>query len=343
MAKLIIKELEAGEQFNPLRLYGDTPFTQAQFYGQWHARLGREVRRFTVLDGPEVVAYWQMLKYPLPAGKFYFYIPYGPVVKTHSELVLSAIGAKLYELLKEAGGVFARADFSPSVEPRLLSPKFFHPAPLYTYDASFTQPRTEWVLTIDKPPERLLAEMVKDARYSIRLATRKGVKIKTISANFDEYFDSFYDLMRVTSKRNQFGLHEREYYQSIFASTVKTPSIYLVVAEFEGEVLVIDVVVVYGSIANYIYSGSSNANRKLMPTYGAIWQAILEAQKRGVRTFNFGGYALGKTRRRDSDSLDLFKRKFGGHAISHSPFYDVVAEPLWYHLYGLRRLLKSHF
>jgi len=76
-----LREIGDDENFNPSNLCADVPFTQASFYGNWQKSLGRTVRRFLVYRNKEIVAYFQLIKYPLLLGKSYFCIPYGPVIK----------------------------------------------------------------------------------------------------------------------------------------------------------------------------------------------------------------------------------------------------------------------
>ncbi|MEK7596614.1 MAG: hypothetical protein AAB450_00665, partial [Patescibacteria group bacterium] len=79
MENFVFRELGKDELFDPLTICSTTPFTQAQFYGEWQKSLGREVKRFIVSSNEKLVVYLQAIEYPLICNKSYFYIPYGPI------------------------------------------------------------------------------------------------------------------------------------------------------------------------------------------------------------------------------------------------------------------------
>lgn len=113
MKQFEFREIGDDENFDPNNLCDDVPFTQASFYGDWQKRLGRTVKRFLVFSDKEVVAYFQLIKYPLLLGKSYFYIPYGPVIKDFSEDFFANFKQELKLIAKNENAVFVRLDFTP--------------------------------------------------------------------------------------------------------------------------------------------------------------------------------------------------------------------------------------
>ena len=56
-------------------------FLQSWEWGEWQSVLGRTVYRFKILDAGEVqIGSIQLIKMPLPLGKYYLYAPYGPAL-----------------------------------------------------------------------------------------------------------------------------------------------------------------------------------------------------------------------------------------------------------------------
>jgi lipid II:glycine glycyltransferase (peptidoglycan interpeptide bridge formation enzyme) len=56
-------------------------FLQSWVWGEWQMFLGRQVERLKIKNqNEEMVGAMQVVKMPLPFGKFYWYCPYGPVV-----------------------------------------------------------------------------------------------------------------------------------------------------------------------------------------------------------------------------------------------------------------------
>lgn len=333
-----LHEIEKDDPFDPATLCEKTPFTQASFYGDWQTHLGRKVRRFLILREKKTVAYFQMVSYPLLLKKTYVYIPYGPITKDTSDEFFAFLKKKLKRLAKEENAVFVRLDITPLVPNKTLG-TFFTSAPHYTYQSACFQPRTEWFLNIENSEEELLGDMHKKNRYAINAAERKEVVGEIVTENFMEYFDTFYSLLEETASRNHFHLHEKSYYQYIFEHPPKDT--YLSIAKFEDTILAIGLTVVFGKTANYIFAGSCDQERDRMPSYAVQWTAIRHAKNIGCSFYNFGGITTEDEHVKDWSGLTRFKKRFGGEEVRHSDFFDVVAQPVWYLLYTLRKLCKK--
>lgn len=346
MREFIFKQVPDNEALDLAALFKEPPFTQADFYGGWQKRLGRRVRRFRVylvsatFEEDELVAYFQIIKYPLPFGKSYCYIPYGPVSKYFSEDFLLALKQELQRIAKAENAVFVRLDFTPPIADKILD-KFFTRSWRSSYHSAYFQPRVEWFLNLGKPFDQLLNEMHEKTRYSIRLSEKRGITTEIITTNFDDYFEIFHDLMKETARRNHFQLHPEQYYRQIFRSLSETPNSFLSIARYGEKVLAIDLVLVFGRIANYVFGGSSSEERNRLPAYAGLWRAICQAKKVGCTDYNFGAVSAAGDSYKGWDGLTAFKKKFGGREVVHSAFYDVVVSPLWYWLYNLRKWLKK--
>jgi len=339
MTNFKFQEVTEGESYDPSSLCKDVSFTQAGFYGDWHISVGRTVKRFLVYRNQEVVAYFLFIKCPLLFGKSYLYIPYGPVIKDFSADFFAALQRELYRLAKRENAVFVRLDFTPPVATSHLS-KFFTRVSLHSRYSAFFQPRREWFLNLEKSADELLAAMHEKTRYSIRLAERKGVTAEIVTRDFDRYFDIFYELMSATAERNGFSLHQKSYYKNIFRNLSATNA-YLSIAKYEEKILCVYLIVIYGRTAHYLYGGSSTQERNRMPTYSAHWMAIMHAKQFHCKYYNFGG--IGEENdllNKKMTTLTFYKKRFGGFEVTHSDFFDVVVQPLWYRLYNFRKYLK---
>ena len=340
MSNFSFQELKEGEDFNPLALCSDTPFTQATFYGQWQKALGREVRRFVVSKSGKPVVFFQLIKYPLIAGKNYAYCPFGPVVKEYSPELLVTLKTELSKLAKSLNAVFIRLDFIPVPQKNLNLQKYFTKSLAATYHSAYFQPRVEWFLSLEPGKEELYQRMNNKHRYSIRLAERKGIVPEIITTDFEKHFARFYELMIETAKRDGFSLHPRAYYENVFKNLQNIPGSFLALAKYQNKILVADVIVVYGSTANYVYGSSSDELRTFGTSFTAQWAALQQAKKISCARYNFGGIAVPGVYS-DWEGLTRFKKRFGGYEVHHSDFYDLVANPFWYWLYNLRKLLKK--
>jgi len=320
-----------------LDIYDRASFTQSKLYSLWQKGLNRRVLRYLVLKGETIVSFFQIIEYPLVFGKKYLYIPYGPLVSEINSDFLKQLKEKLKQIAKEKNAVFVRLDFDPN---KSINEAGYKKAFYSTYHSSFFQPRAEWYFDILDSEEKMLAGMEKDTRYSVRTSLKRGAENMIITKDFLKYFDSFFTLMQETAKRNGFSLHSKDYYKEIF-ETLNGKDAFLSVVIFEEEILVVDLFLVFGNTAHYVFGSSSDKHRKLLPSYHAIWKAILYSKEIGLKNFNFGGVENVKDRFTGWKQLSEFKRNWGGREVLHSDFYDIVCKPLWYYLYCLRKFLKS--
>jgi lipid II:glycine glycyltransferase (peptidoglycan interpeptide bridge formation enzyme) len=342
MTRYEFRELSETEDFDPNVITPGVPFTQAAFYGTWQKALGRKVRRFVVGENGHIVAYYQLVKFPLLRGKAYLYAPYGPVVKNSTPEFLDSLKKELQRMAKEERAVFVRLDFTPPPPPEALVPFFTKAAP-YTYHSAYFQPRVEWYLDLGKREDELFTGMHEKTQYSIRTGEKRGVSVEVVTSDFGKYFETFFELMTVTAARNNFHLHEKKYYKSIFATLPTIANSYLVVARYGPAVLVIDLFIVSGGVANHVFGCSSSEERTRMPNYLAQWEAIRHAKNIRCTAYNFGGIETEEYRHKGWEGLTRFKKRFGGREVRHSEFFDLVMSPFWYRLYNLRKRLKSGF
>jgi len=340
------RELKDNESFEPSLLAKNVPFTQAKFYGDWQKFFKRTVKRYVVTKKGETVAYFQLIKYPLISNKNYLYIPYGPITKDLSDEFLKELKTELTKIAKQMNAVFVRLDFiSPRVDLDVSRPTLaqtFKIAPSYTYHSAYFQPRVEWFLKLDKKEDGLYEAMHENTRYSIRLAERKQAITEIVTNDFNKYLEPFYELMTITSKRNGFSLHPKEYYRSVFQN-LNSENAFLAIARFGEKILAIDLIIIYDKVANYVFACSSNEERNRAPTYSAIWKAIKYSKELGCDYFNFGGISTDDQPNKGWEGLTSFKKKFGGEEIRRSSFYDVVVNPMIYFLYNSRKLIKHFF
>lgn len=279
------------------------------------------------------------------------YIPKGPILPPEEGEVSRLLLEVVHNIAKEEGAIFlkiepdwiefswagraresAKADYAP-----LLRKWGFIPA-------RTIQPRSTIILDITLPEEEILAGMKHKTRYNIKLASRKGVKVRMGSA---EDLKVFYKLLEVTSKRDRFGIHTYGYYLKAFELFAPSGDVAFLLAEYEGEVLAGLMAFRWGKRAFYFYGASSNIHRNLMPNHLLQWEAILWARRTGCLTYDLWGIPdeVGQNPEfywdeppERSDGLwgvYRFKRGFGGTIVRYAGAWDYVYSPGWYSLYRL--------
>lgn len=327
-----IREIRDKAEYDPLLISKQAPFTQAWFYGEWQEMAGRKARRFEIKKNSEIAGFFQVIKYPLFAGKNILYIPHGPVLQNADNNFIKEFHKKLIEISKEENAVLARFDSYPALE---NLNKYFRKVSDYAYASAYFQPKREWILDIGKTESDLLNGMHPKSRYNIRLAEGKGVKIEIIESDFEKYFEDFYRLMEKTAERNDFKLHPETYYRNILKNCEENKNAFLVLAKYGNEVLAVNVILLFGETAYFVFGGSSDEHKNLMASHLSHWRGILEAKTRGCGIYNFGAVSSGGDEK--FEGISIFKKRFGGRNLEYSDSYDLVFQPVWHFLYDLKK------
>jgi len=192
----------------------------------------------------------------------------------------------------------------------------FRPAPMHLH-AELTR-----VLDLTKTDEQLLAEMRKSTRYEIKRAVKMGIKVE--QSRDENLVADFIRLQTETAKREGFVPFSRKYLLEQFRAFRKTNSVcwFFIRSDLAaaGSDLLISMafVIFYRGEAVYHYAASSNEARKIPAAYAIQWAIIVEAKKRGMKTYNlWGDVADDKLNSHRFAGPSMFKRGFGGEQVAY--------------------------
>jgi peptidoglycan pentaglycine glycine transferase (the first glycine) len=203
------------------------------------------------------------------------------------------------------------------------------------------------ILDLIKSEEELLAAMHQKTRYNIRLAEKRGVKIREAGVSSPLLspangagkeglgvvggFEKFWDLMSATVNRDGFRLHEKEYYKKM----LEVENIKLYFAEFEGKVICAGIFSFFGDTAIYLHGASSDENRELMAPHLLQWELIKKAKSLGCKYYDFFGIDEKKW-----PGVTRFKRGFGGQELNYPGTFDIIFDKRKYIVYKLLRIIR---
>ncbi len=321
------------EEWNSLAVSLGASFVQSFEYGQSQESVGRKIERRIVSQGGKDRGIIFLVFYKAFSTHTFGYCPHGPILDEGEDLFKEVV-SEIKKIAKIHNAFFVRIESKNKykISGLSLSPKFSQTG------ASF-QPSLDWILKIEKPEDKLLFEMDQNARYSIKHALKNGVEV-TVSKPSKEQTDVLFSLMEETSKRNDFGLHDKKYYESIFNSLNEKNS-FFVTTRKDGVVVSSALILIFGKIAMYLFGGSSSVDRKVSASYLGQWSAIQEAKKMGAEIYNFGAVSNEKGIPKEFKGITMFKKKFGGEYFYHGDFYDIVLKRSLYSLFLLRKFLKN--
>lgn len=302
-------------------------FLNAPFYGQWQELSGKKVIYFDIKKSGELIGCGMAIRYALPGRFWYYYCPYGPIV-TEWTTDLSASIKKFFNTQPDNKLLFSRLDADNRLD--------FKVPPNYVAATASLQPRNEWVLDITPELSQIHDNFHKTARYHIRLAQRNNTAVSFHKTTPDQ-LDVFYKLMLATSNRNNFGLLPKAYYRAVFKTLESTNNGFLGLTTVGDQIVAGAVIVIYDHQAHYVFGCSDDQFRRIAPSYYLQFSCIQEARNRGCTLYNFGGISdeIKGTR---LQGVSVFKKRFGGRAVSHGMPTDIIKSPTLYRLFGIYKL-----
>ncbi len=304
---------------------------QTAEWGELKSEFGWEAIRIVSEEGIGA----QILFRKLRVGLSLAYLPKGPLVEQSPRRTGEGFWAEVDALCRRRRAVLCKVepDAWEDEETPVMLPASFRASP-----HNIQPPRT-LVVDIGCREEEILARMKQKTRYNIRLAERKGVRVRA----WDD-LASFHEMLQRTGRRDGFGVHAPQYYRRAYELFHPSGMCELWVAEHSGHPLAALMVFARGRRAWYVYGASTDEQRHLMPTYLLQWQAMRWARARGAQEYDLWGVpdedeaALEAQFERRRDGLwgvYRFKRGFGGRLRRAQPALDRVYRPLWYRLYLL--------
>jgi lipid II:glycine glycyltransferase (peptidoglycan interpeptide bridge formation enzyme) len=194
------------------------------------------------------------------------------------------------------------------------------------------------LLDLKRPEESILAGMKQKARYNIRLAERKGVRVRegTVAD-----IDVLYHMYIETADRDGFIIRDAGYYHKVWTTFIQADMAKPLIAEVGGIPIGAVIPFFFAHKAWYLYGMSTKMHREKMPNYLLQWEAICMAKRRDCYLYDLWGAPNAFT---DDDPLMgvyRFKDGLGGEVVRHIGAWDLPVRPALYSLYTrtLPRLL----
>jgi peptidoglycan pentaglycine glycine transferase (the first glycine) len=330
-----IKEKDRFNNF--IRNHPQGHFLQTWEWGEVKRGMGWEPLPVILEENGDIKAALLILKkrIPLPVvNKCIFYAPRGPVVDTEDEDLCKALFKGVKKVAQAQGAIFLKID--PDVKKdhekfkQILSRCNFKRNEV-GLDFEGVQPAFVFRLDITPSELKLLENMHSKTRYNIRLAGRKGVKIRQASERAD--LKIFYDILEETAKRDNFLIRGYEYFEFIWDQMVENNLGRIFIAEIEGKPISATLAIILGKKAWYLYGASSNEHRNLMPNYLIQWEMICWAKTHGCSLYDFRGVSGDLDENNPLYGLYRFKKGFAGEFTEFIGDLDTIYSPFYYMLW----------
>ncbi|MDP3741111.1 MAG: peptidoglycan bridge formation glycyltransferase FemA/FemB family protein [bacterium] len=286
------------ELWNQFILENSSPssFPQSWQWGEFQSALGNRVYQLRVGELQALV-----IVRKLHLGRTYLEIPKGPIIQESGIRNKESWGGfikQLAEIAKKEKAVLTRINppynnnfqfsFSNLQKPEILLRQ--------------TEPEDTILVDLSSTEDELAQNMHEKSRYNIRLAERKGVKVRVATGD-KVAFEKFLDLLAETSKRDGITSWPSSRFWKFWEKFL-TPSLNvregggelfphaeLLIGEYQGKILAAAIVMLFGDSATYLYAASSGEDRSANAPSLVLWEAIKLAKARGKRWYDMWGIA----------------------------------------------------
>ncbi|MBI3442367.1 MAG: peptidoglycan bridge formation glycyltransferase FemA/FemB family protein [Candidatus Sungbacteria bacterium] len=293
-------------------------FLHSWNWGEFNRDMGNKIFRFGVSDeNGDLAAVFLVVKIVARRGSFLF-VPQGPVTHDFNSEILEAVAGHLKQLAGTEKCGFIRVSPIVTNHPDnalLFQEAGFRKAPIHMHAELM------WMLDIAQTEEKILKDMRKTTRYSIKKAEREGVKI--IKSWRPDDVAVFRGLYQGTARRHHFTAFSDEYLQKEFEAFRADDQLLIFLAEYRETIIAGAMIVFYGGSAFYHHGATSSAHPEIPASYLLQWEAIQEAKARGCALYNFWGIVDKEKTNHPWAGLTLFKKGFGGFAQEYLPAQDL--------------------
>lgn len=311
------------EKWDRELLYQGGHFLQSWRWGEFKAEFGWTVRRAST-GGNGGSAFAQLLfrhHWPIAVG----YVPRGPAFPEGDADLGRSLMAKIDNVSRSERAIYTLLEAN---RPLPFSGRFKENG--FVQGAEHIQPARTVKVPL-REDEALLAQMRQNTRYSVRLATRRGVRL--VGPGQEYSVCDFYRLLLETADRNKFGVHSERYYRRFLE--IFGDDALCILAESEGNLAAGLIAVRFGKEAIYMYGASSSQYRAHGAAYLLQFEAMKWARDAGCERYDLWGIpvldpanggdedqtAIGSSGS-DLRGLHRFKTGFGGEIVSYPPVLE---------------------
>jgi peptidoglycan pentaglycine glycine transferase (the first glycine) len=295
-------------------------------WGEFKAKYGWKPTRLLFEEGSRVRAAASVLCRQLPRFPLrVMYVPKGPLLNYGHGQLLSHVLASLEELARTQRAIFIKMD--PDV--RLEEDQVIGALRDRGWRSSSEQIQFRNTLLIDLRPDEdeLLASMKAKTRYNVRLAVRRGVRVRM---GGPDDLPLFHEMYAETGRRDDFIIRPFAYYRDAWGAFIEAGLACLFLAEYEGEPLAGLIAFRFGQRAWYMYGASTEKHRNLMPNHLLQWEAMRWAKSEGCTVYDLWGAPDVLNEDDPLWGVYRFKEGFGGQFVRHIGAYDYpVSRPLY--------------
>jgi peptidoglycan pentaglycine glycine transferase (the first glycine) len=265
------------------------------------------------------------------------YAPKGPLLDWNDSYLRDQVLDDLQKLAQGQGVIFIKIDPDVPLEPApddrnamedQIAGELKQRGWFFSRDQ--IQFKNTVVIDLSVSEEDLLGRMKPKTRYNIRLAERKGVRVRIGSP--DDY-PLLYRMYAETSLRDGFAIREEAYYRAVWQTFAEAGMAEALIAETDENPIAGLFLFYFGGKAWYLYGMSRAMHRDKMPNYLLQWEAMRRARGKGCKLYDLWGAPDHFDEHDPMWGVYRFKAGLGGQVVRTLGAWDFTSQPLLYRLY----------
>ncbi len=282
------------------------------------------------------------------------YAPKGPLLNWADESLRARVLDDLQTFAKKQGAIFLKIDPDvvlgtgvPGAQDALeesggadLQAELTRRG--WGHSADQIQFRNSVTMDLTQSEAELLARMKQKTRYNVRLAEKKGMRLRVGTT---DDLPMLFKMYAETSVRDGFAIRDENYYKTVWGlfmqksekfpvSSLQSPVVEPLIAEVDGEPVAGLFLFMFAGRAYYVYGMSREAHREKMPTYFLQWEAMKYAKAARCTVYDLWGAPEIFD---ESDSMwgvYRFKEGLGGRVVRTLGAWDYAPNRFTYKLYS---------
>ncbi|MGC9025608.1 MAG: lipid II:glycine glycyltransferase FemX [Chloroflexia bacterium] len=326
VVQMQVREIDDRREWNRRLLSFPRPhILQSYEWGESKRATGWTPRHLLLEDGGRALVAALVLRRETPLlGAPVLYVPKGPLLAAKGSALLETALEVLEAEARRERAIFIKVDPDIAAEDTAALEVLRRRAWRRGEDVQF---RNTILVDLQADEEVLLSRMKPKTRYNIRLAERRGIRVR---AGTTDDLPAFYELYRETGRRDGFLTRPYPYYRQIWQTFLESGWGRLFLAEHEGDLLAGLFLLHFGPCAWYMYGASAGRKREYMPNHLLQWEAMRWARSAGCTTYDLWGAPEQLWPEDPLWGVYRFKAGFGGRFASRIGAYDFVVRPALY-------------
>lgn len=314
---------------------------QAYSWGEIRRAEGLRPCRLLVVDGEgraQAAVTW--LVRPLPLGRSLVMATRGPIWQPHNPAALVRIVAEGRRLAASCGALACRLSPPVAARPediRALADLGLRPVHRARLPLGGTLPIREWHVPLDGSLDSVWRGLSSDHRRLIRRAERCRIVIEEGTVGD---LPALWRHVRDSARLRGLPLRSERVLSAMARVWIERGEGVLFLARRDGGLVGSSLSTHFGSEALGHFVGDDGQSRHDGLVQALYWRFLSWAHARGARIANLGGVAAHPGRPGNAYGLELFKRHFGGQAVTYVGEWDNVTDPA---AYAVLRAVESLF